>query len=153
MPLTCQELGLEGATYVVTDSDFVSEVMKEIFHSREFPLFPRRAPEIVSELTELYTREFTDVGGGHYSKTFATESAIEQWLTDNLLQIPSIQELNLSQNRFDVGIPVDTEFVAVPGHDGVDDPAEDYVDLDALVTNIAHNIVRNTVDIDFSTIE
>jgi hypothetical protein len=151
-----EELFPDGLDILVTGNEFVSEVFRAIIRSYEIPRVPRKAEIIMSKLIELYKREFENaVHEEFYLRHFSSSDDLHTWLKTNLLAIPEIEELNLSQNEFAAGVKVSDEsrsrFSFCSAHDSSCPFDEDFIDLDALVRNICHGLIRNAVEINFST--
>jgi len=146
---------LQVLTIIVNDSNLVANVIYEAIKCKSYPTLPRKIGIIVEKVTEIYKREFEKISDDFYCKEFQSVNELVNWLYETIFVIPEIQELNLSQSEFESGIAVDdTErdpFVFTYRYSKPCAEDDDFVGLDAFTRNLAHNLVRENVEIDYSS--
>lgn len=155
MSLTKEQLFPENGVFMISGNDLVSCVIYEAIKCKHFPTIPRKVDIIVEKVTELYQREFEKITDDFYLKGFDTQGELLWWLSKHLLAIPEIEELNLSQVEYNAGIKVHDEkrigWVFTSAYSKNPPKEDDFVDLDAYVRNISHDLIRNCIEINFST--
>ena len=153
MSLTKTDLQLSG--YHANGGDLVANVMYQATKCRCYPALPRKADIIFEKVTEIYKAQFEKIGNSFYLRYFPTYDDLFNWLKEYILPIPEIQELNLSRAEYEAGITIDDPErgkYAFCGR-GIPDPleSEDFIDLDAFIRNLAHDLMRENIDINYST--
>jgi hypothetical protein len=153
MLLTQKDLALEP--FIVTGKKLVALVIYEAIMCKTYPTLPRKIDAIVNKVTDLYKSEFKRVTDDFYFKEFGTYDEIYSWLEKHLLAILEIEELNLDQEEFDLGIGVHDEnrqsSCLSSRYTKTCPPEKDFVDLDAYIRNICHDIICDHINVDFSS--
>lgn len=155
MTLSQKELGIY--TITVTGHDLLKCCMGQAISCKEYPILPREAEEIINEVTNVCMERFEKVGNaGFYIRRFDDYDDLYGWLRRFILPIPVIQRLNLSQAEINAGIiDVDDNRRSETTFVGRGIPAtskdKDFIDLDAYIRNVAHDLIRENIDIDFSS--
>jgi len=153
MSLTKQDLQLNE--YSTNGSALVANIIYEAIKCKAYPTLPRKIDAICEKATEIYKREFEKIGGDFYYRAFATYDELLNWLKEHILPIPEIQELNLSKNEFDAGITVDNPdrpaFAFTSRYSPAIPEDDDFMDLDAFIRNLAHDLMRENIEINYST--
>lgn len=142
---------VDSSPFIVNGSSLVASVVYEAFQCKTFPTLPRKLDIIVSKVIELYLTEFQKVTYDFHCKDFATYEELFDWLHMHLLQIKEIRELNLSEAEAEAGIDVDGDARIRWTGEGTLPIEHDFIDLEAFIRNIAHDIIRSNVNINFST--
>jgi lambda repressor-like predicted transcriptional regulator len=151
--LTKTELGL--TEYMVVGSNLVANVIYEAIRCKTYPTLPRKADIICDKVTFLYKQEFEKMSDDFYYRTFKTEYEIFEWLNKHIKPIQEIQELNLSQREFEKGVTVDDherdKYVFASRYSNPPDIKDDFVDLDAFIRNLQHDLILENINVDYST--
>jgi len=153
MALSKEDLKL--SIFTVSGNDLVSNAIYESIRCKTYPTLPRKIDDIVYKLTELYEREFERISSNFYLKRFKTYDELHSWLNINVKSISEIQELNLSQNEYDARVSVDDpdrpKYIFASRYSKPCDPNDDFIDLDAYIGNLTQNLIRENIDINYST--
>ena len=159
MSLSKKELGLEEGNFIINGKELVANVIYEAITCKSYPTLPRNIETITNKVTELYKKEFkkfTLYSEDYYTKTFKDYTELLDWLKDYILPIKEIQDLNLTENEIENGI-TDIEdrtrdkFVFSSRYSKAIPIKEDFVDLDAYIRNLCHDLIREKIEINFST--
>ena len=154
MYLTKEQLNVKEC--VVTGRQLAANVIYEAVIAMSLPRLPRDAETILQKVREAYQREFDcPCGDDFYIRTFSTLEELEDWVKAHIMTIPEVRNLNLSHNEVDAGIAVDDPnrgvFVCTSRYSKSPDPKDDFVDLGAYARNLTHSLVRENIDINYST--
>lgn len=132
---------------IVSNSNLVSTVIYEAFHCKEFPTTPKGLDILVRDINLICERQFEKVGKNYSSMTFKTLEDLQKWLYKNIYPLESIKLLNISSYEFEIGISCDSITRAKCG----DSKQDDFVDLDAFIRNVSHDLLVNRFSINFSS--
>jgi hypothetical protein len=153
--MTLSQKDLKVGPFMIGGSELVAQAVYEGIKCKTWPTLPRKLDTIVAKISELYLREFKRVSEDFYIKEFSTYDELHSWLKEHLLAIPEIEEMNLSQTEFDAGVKVEDEdrgkFVFTSRCSPACPASEDFVDLDAYVRNVCHDLIRGCIEINFSS--
>jgi hypothetical protein len=154
MYLTKEQLGVKE--YVVTGRKLVANVIYEAVVAMSLPRLPRDAETIIQKVIEVYRREFScPCGNEFHIRSFATYKELQDWIASYIMTIPEVQNMNLSQNEVDNGITVDDPnrggYVITSRYSKDPDPKDDFIDLGAYANNLAHSLMRENIEIDYSS--
>ena len=132
--------------FMVNGSQLVACVMYEAIVCKSFPTLPRNAAKIVDRVIDLYKHDFDKITDDFYFKDFLHYDNLVEWLRNNILPIPEIEELNLRQREYDLGYRAADVHGERPDfardHNQAMTPDEDFIDLDAFIGNLARRLER-----------
>lgn len=156
MSLTKTDLKLDGK-FAVTGGSLIGNVVYEAIKCKNYPTLPRKIDIIVNKVTELYKREFDNfMYDNFYIKYFDTSEELHEWIKANIMTIPEIQELNLTQVEYNEGITVDDpnrpKYAFTSSYENTPPENEDFIDLEAYSRNLCHDLIRENIEINYSTI-
>ena len=154
MCLTKEQLGV--TKYIVTDRQLVANVVYEATRAYTLPRLPRNAEIIVEKVREVYHREFKRPhdNSEFHIRTFETYGELVNWIKEHIMTIPEIQDLNLTDSEVERGLTVDDvkdKFVFTSRYSDDPDPKDDFIDLGALARNLTHSLMRENIEINYST--
>ena len=153
MLLSKTDLKLDS--FFVNGSSLVANVIYEAIKCRTYPVLPRHIDSIVTWVTDIYENEFERITDTFYLKEFKTYHDLQKWLELYIKPIPAIQDLNLSQKEYDDDISVDDpdrpKYVFTSAFSKAIALKDDFVDLDAFIGNLTQDLIRENIEIDFST--
>ncbi len=153
MSLTKSDLQLTN--YMVNGASLVANVIYEAIKCKTYPTLPRKIDAIVEKVTALYKRDFERVTSDFYLRQFDTYDELMTWLKENITPIPEIQEMNLSKSEFDAGVTVDSDdrpkYCFTSRYSAAVPEDDDFVDLGAFTRNLAHDLMRENIEINYST--
>ena len=154
MSLSQKDLQLERP-FIINGSELVASVIYQAIKCKNYPTIPRQIGIIIERVRKLYLEDWERFSDDYYCKEFETYNELLTWLEDNIMTIPEIRELNLSEIEFEAGITVDDPKRATYAFTSRYSPAppenEDFIDLDAYVRNLCHDLIRHRIVINFST--
>ena len=154
--LSMKDLKIEWPL-LVNNKDVVAYAIFEAMVCKTWVSLPRKADVIVEKLTELCHGEGWEkvITDDFWLREFASYSDLLSWIEDKVMVIPEIREMNLSNEEYARGIGVDDEsrgrYVFSDRYSPACPQDEDFVDLDAYSRNLAHDIIRQHILINFST--
>lgn len=144
-----------GHPLVISGSELVGQIVYVGITCKSYPTLPRKLDIIIGRVTALYKEQFTKMHEDFYYKNFDSYQEIINWLTETILPIPEIQELNLSEQEFCAGVTVEDEsrdeMFLMSRYSFAPRESDDFIDLHAFIRNIAQNLIRNMLPINFST--
>jgi hypothetical protein len=153
MSLTQQDL--QVGPFSISGGELLAQVIYEAIRCKTWPSLPRKSDIIATKVSELYTREFERISDDFYLKTFETYDELYTWLKEHLLTISEIEEMNLSQKEYEAGVKVADEsrdkYVFSSRYSPPCPRDEDFIDLDAYIRNVCHDLILSCIEIDFST--
>jgi len=141
--------------WLINNKDLIACVIYQGIVCKTWPTLPRKADIIVQKLTTLCEESFERISDDFYLKEFHSYDDLCGWLKKELLSIFEIEELNLTHTEFEAGVKVHDESRA--GYvftDRYSPPClsnDDFIDLDAFYRNVAHDLLRQRLPINFST--
>jgi len=148
------DLGLTGS-FFVSNKSLIGCLLKTLMMSKTWDTLPRKLGVIVDRVRELYLEEFDSVSENFYLKSFDNYTELYSWLEKNLLDIPEIEELNLSDRELKGGVNVSDEnrpkYVFSDAYSAPCDISDDFIDLTALIRNLTNELIREQVVINFSS--
>jgi hypothetical protein len=155
MIMSLTQKDLKVGPFPISGGELVAQIVYESIKCKTWPTLPRKIDIIVAKVSELYHREFERISDDFYLRTFATYNELRDWLKENILAISEIEEMNLSQTEYEAGIKVGDEdrdkFVFSSRYSPACPINEDFVDLDAYVRNVCHDLIRSCIEINYST--
>lgn len=131
---------------IVSESDLIGNIVKESVRCKSFPSLAVSLPYIVRDVKLLVKEQFEDVGGIKM-KTFSYLEDLHKWLKTHLMNMDSINQLNVTEYEFEKGVSYsDTTRLKcnIPTKD-------DFVDIDAFIRNVAHDCFMDYLDINFTS--
>jgi hypothetical protein len=154
MALTKEQLGLKE--YIVTGNKLVANIIYEATIALSLPRLPRNAEIIVEKVREVYRKEFKQSPGSEFHiRTFGNYDELVNWIKEHIMTIPEIRNLNLSDSEVERGVTVNDvnrgKFYLTSRFDGDPDPKDDFIDLGAYARNLAHSLMRENIEINYST--
>jgi len=150
--LTMHELKLGHQIFIVNGGDLVANALYEAVKCKMYPTLPRNIDVITEKLTALYKSHFRYVTDDIYMKEFFGYTALLGWIEENVMVIPEIRELNIRQREYDLGErDADSDRPSFPRKADSFGVEEDFIDLGAFSRNLCHDLIRENIDINYST--
>jgi len=141
--------------WLINNKDLIACCVYQGIVCKTWPTLPRKLDVIVDQLRRVCEWTFERMSDDFYLKEFNSYDELRSWLKDHLLAIPEIEEMNLSDEEYARGVQVEDEGRAYYAFSDRYSPpcpaAEDFVDLDAYVRNVCHDLLRQQIEINFST--
>lgn len=129
---------------IVSDSELISTCIYEAIRCKEFPTIPRNVNFIIRDLNLVIDKEFDEISNFKI-KTFKTLHELYQWLEKHIKPLESIKQLNISDYEFNMGIDdIDSERITIK-----DEKLDDFVDIDAYILNIGHDLLLHSLQVDY----
>lgn len=154
MSLSQKDLQLEGS-FCISNATLISEAIAEGIRCKNWSTLPRKADMIIEKIEEVCAKEFEKVTDSFYWRAFADYDALFDWLREHILPIPEIQAMNLTQAEHDAKVELDDpsrpQFVFISRYSPDRAKDDDFVDIDAYIRNLCHNLIRECIQIDFSS--
>ena len=123
---------------IVSSHDLVANVMYEAIRCKSFPELPRHA----------FEKDCKSIGDDFKYREFKDVNEIKDWLYKNIFPLQEIQQLNITKDEWIKGVR-DCESER-PKWLGIKE-YDDFVDLDAFIGNLSHDLLRDYLDIDYSS--
>jgi hypothetical protein len=85
---------------------------------------------------------------------FKAYGELANWIKEHIMTIPEIQDLNLTDSEVERGLTVDDvkdKFVLTSRYSDDPDPKDDFIDLGAYARNLVHSLIRENIEINYST--
>jgi hypothetical protein len=156
MSLTQEDLKIDSI--FVNGGELVATAISVAITCKDWPTLPREVSTIASEVTSLYHLQFPKISPSFYLKEFTSYADLLAWLSQYLMEIPAIRRLNVTLREWENGegdIDVDDEsrsgIYFSSRYSPPKGPLDDFVDLDAYVRNVCHELIRKAIEINFSS--
>ena len=134
--------------FIVSSHDFLANVMYEAIRCKSFPELPRHAYKLLDDVKEIFEKDCESMGDDFKYRKFKDVNEIKDWLYKNIFPLQEIQQLNISKDEWIKGVR-DCESER-PKWLGIKE-YDDFIDLDAFIGNLAHDLLRDYLDIDYSS--
>lgn len=133
---------------IVSSHDLVANVMYEAIRCKSFPELPRHAYKLLDDVKEIFEKDCESIGDDFKYRKFKDVNEIKDWLYKNIFPLQEIQQLNITKDEWIKGVR-DCESER-PKWLGIKE-YDDFVDLDAFIGNLSHDLLRDYLDIDYSS--
>lgn len=154
MSLSKKDLNLNGP-FLISNNELIACVIYEAMKCKTHSTIPRKVEVIIDKVRTLYFETFERISDTFYLKSFENYKTLLDWISEYIMTIQEIRELNLSRTEAEAGVGVDdaTRGKYVFCSTGSPSPleGEDFIDLDAYARNLAHDLIRSCIEVNFST--
>lgn len=133
---------------IISSSEFVANVIYEAIRCKSYPTLPRHIHKLVDDVRDIFESECESIGTEYKYKTFENVNELKKWLYENIFPLKEIQQLNITQDEWNKGVR-DCESER-PKWLGIKE-YDDFIDLDAFIGNLANNLIREYLDINYSS--
>ena len=134
--------------FIVSSHDFAANVMYEAIRCKSFPELPRHAYKLLDDVKEVFEKDCESIGTEFKYRRFKDVNELKDWLCENIFPLREIQQLNITKDEWIKGAR-DCESER-PKRLGIKE-YDDFIDLDAFIRNLAHDLLRDYLDINYSS--
>lgn len=130
---------------IISQNELIGYAIYEAITCRQYVKVPISIDYMIRDMKVICESQFKKVTDNFYCKTFKNVNEIEEWIKNNLMVLDSFKELNISEYEFNKKITCESDIRLKCK----DDKLDDFTDLGAYARNLAHDLLREYLDIDY----
>lgn len=130
---------------VVGQKELIGYAIYEAIVCRNFAKVPISIDYMIRDMNVICESEFEKITNNFYCKTFKNVNEIEKWIKEHLMVLDSFKQLNISDYEFNKNITTESDIRLKCENDKLDD----FTDLCAYSRNLAHDLLREYLDINY----
>lgn len=132
---------------VVSQKELIGYAIYEAVTCRQYAKIPVSIDYMIRDMNVICESEFEKITDNFYCKTFKNVNEIEKWIKEHLMILDSFKQLNISEYEFNKKITCESDIRL----SCKDDKLNDFTDLGAYARNLAHDLLRDYLDINFKS--
>lgn len=130
---------------IVSQKELIGYAIYEAITCRQYIKVPVSIDYMIRDMNAICESEFEKVTEDFYCKTFKNVNEIERWIKEHLMVLDSFKQLNISEYEFNKKITCESDIRLRCA----DNRLNDFTDLGAYARNLAHDLLREYLDIDY----
>lgn len=130
---------------IVSQKELIGYAIYEAIICRQYIKVPVSIDYMIRDMNVICESEFEKVTEDFYCKTFKNVNEIERWIKEHLMALDSFKQLNISEYEFNNKITCESDIRLRCE----DNKLNDFTDLGAYARNLAHDLLREYLDIDY----
>lgn len=130
---------------IVSQKELIGYAIYEAITCRQYIKVPVSIDSMIRDMNAICESEFEKVTEDFYCKTFKNVNEIERWIKEHLMVLDSFKQLNISEYEFNKKITCESDIRLRCA----DNRLNDFTDLGAYARNLAHDLLREYLDIDY----